>query len=114
MKKEPAMPSIMNSTDEPIKGYPYLNGRKGATNEGKRTRQVPKTPADWGDAKPDLLARAIRLVTGDGDAIMFGLTSDGGAFVTNIYHSGRANKEYIPGNDNIDEFLEGIIRDYEP
>jgi len=108
------MPSIMNSTDGKVKGYPSLNKSNKKDDDGRRRKQEPKAPADWGDAKPDLVGRAVALVTGDGDALMFGLTSDGGAFVINIYHNGRANKEYVPGSEDINEFLEGVIRDYEP
>jgi glycosyltransferase A (GT-A) superfamily protein (DUF2064 family) len=80
----------------------------------KRSKREVKDLADWGNAQPELLQRAITLITQDHDAVMLGLTSDGGAYVFNIYHKGEASKEYIPGNEDIDQFLTGVIRDYEP
>jgi len=89
-------------------------GRREETVEQiRRSRDTSRSVADWGNAKPELLAAAVRLITAEGDAVMFGITTDGGAHVFNIYHRGVRNAEYIGGRDSLDEFLEGVIRDYE-
>jgi hypothetical protein len=104
---------------------PYIDELDDA-NHGKRKGKAVRTPellrrqrdphkavAEWGNAKPDLLARAVTLVTAAGDAVMLGITQDGGALVFNIYHNGERHSEYIGARDDTDEFLEGVIRDYE-
>jgi len=49
----------------------------------------------WNDANPLELAAAIAGVVGSGDAIMFGSTSDGGAFVVTIF-SGDDRRKWYP------------------
>lgn len=86
------------------------NSQKGAV---KRRRRQTDAVADWGNADPKLLASLIAAVAKDGGAIRFGYSRDGGAFAVGIYGDGDPFTEYLPGTEETDVWIEGLILDYE-
>lgn len=78
-----------------------------------RRRRKNDTVADWGGVDPDTLRKVIETVTLGGGAIRFGYTRDGGAYSLGIYGDGKPFTEFLPGNQDVDEWLDGIIADYE-
>lgn len=79
----------------------------------KRKRRQKDAVADWGNAEPGLLASVVATVTMGGGAMRFGYSRDGGAFSVGIYGDGDPFTEYLPGTEDVDEWLEGIRLDYE-
>lgn len=70
------------------------------------------TPAEWGDCNPATLMGAISAVSRDNGAIRLGYTRDGGAYAIGIYGDGEPFTEYVRPGEDINEYLEGLIRDY--
>jgi hypothetical protein len=60
-----------------------------------------------------LVLKAIATITRDGGAIRFGYTRDGGAYAVGLYEDGNTDTEYLKPTDDIDEYLKGIISDYQ-
>lgn len=69
--------------------------------------------ADWSGVDGAVLARAVGAVSRNGGAIRFGYSRDGGAYAIGFYGDGDAFTEYVPPSDDIDEYLKGVIEDYE-
>jgi len=87
--------------------------RAAADAKRRRTsRAQAEGTADWGNANPALLAKAVCAITRDGGAIRLGYTRDGGAFAVGIYENGTAETEYIKPSEDLDRYLQGIIEDY--
>lgn len=82
------------------------------TKRGSKSKGT-STPADWGTADPKLLLRAIELVTKAGGALRFGYTRDGGAYAIGVYENGNCETEYLKPDESLDDWLQGIIRDFE-
>lgn len=58
------------------------------------------------DAEAELLRDTIDAVTQDGDAVMFGRTSDGGALSISVYSSGRRKSLYAV---SLDQLLQTLV-----
>jgi len=71
------------------------------------------TPADWQTVKGETLAKAVAAVAKDGGALRLGYSRDGGAYAIGIYGDGDPYTVYVPPTDDIDEWLEDLIRAYE-
>lgn len=61
--------------------------------------------ASWEDADQETLWRTIQEVTAQGDAIMFGLTRDGGAVVLTVLSGDERVKQYATGEEEIAALL---------
>lgn len=68
--------------------------------------------ADWKEAHPDKLARAIVAITSAGCAIQFGRTRDGGAFSVRIVGGGEPVLEYVRPTEDIDLYLDTLATDF--
>jgi len=68
--------------------------------------------ADWKEASPEKIAKAIVSVTQHGFAIRFGYTKDGGAFAVGILGDGDPFTEFIRPSEDVDLFLESLRVDY--
>lgn len=66
--------------------------------------------ASWEDADADTLWRTIQEVTSQGDAIMFGLTRDGGAVVLTVLSGDERVKQYATGEEEIAALLQ-LVRE---
>lgn len=69
--------------------------------------------ADWAGVNGVLLAKAVAAIARDGGAIRLGYTRDGGAYAVGFYGDGDPFTEYVPPSESIDDFLQGVIDDYE-
>ena len=80
---------------------------------GVRRRRRNVATADWTSAEGGLLRRLIATVSTNGGALRFGYSRDGGAYALGIYGDGDPFTEYLPGTEDVDEWLEGLCLDYE-
>ncbi len=78
----------------------------------KRARRSVHEIADWQNANPELVLRAIAVMAFKGGALRFGYTRDGGAYAIGIYLSNDRYTEYVRPSEDIDEYLTSIIRDF--
>ena len=68
--------------------------------------------ADWGDADPVLLSKALCCVTVYGFAIRLGYTRDGGAFSIAVISDEKLPTKYVRPSEGIDEYLQFLINTY--
>lgn len=78
-----------------------------------RKRRKNVHVADWGGAEHALIVKLIEAVTQDNGAIRFGYSRDGGAYSLGIYGDGKPFSEFLPGNQDVDDWIREIIDDYE-
>lgn len=87
-----------------------------AKSQESRKRRVNAqrtgTAADWTEVDGELLRKAAGAVAKGGGAIRLGYTRDGGAYSVGFYGDGDPFTEYVSPNDDINEFLRGVIEDY--
>jgi len=102
----------MGKSDEQIEAK--SRSTKGQESSGTRRRTAHRAglPADWASVDGTLLSKAVAALAGLGGALRLGYTRDGGAYAIGIYGDGDPFTEYVSPNDDINEFLEGLIRDY--
>lgn len=84
--------------------------------ESRRRRQaVSRTGshADWSEVDGALLAKMVQAVARTGGALRLGFTRDGGAYAVGFYDGDDKHTEYISPNDDVNEFMRGVIEDYE-
>lgn len=89
--------------------------KKAAASAARKRRSTPvgaNGPADWASCDGTLLTKAVSAIARDGGALRLGYTRDGGAYALGIYGDGDPFTEYVSPNDDIDEFLKGLIEDY--
>jgi len=68
--------------------------------------------ADYATATPAWLAAAIAAVAGEGGAIQFGYSRDGGVYTIVILLDGEIEKHYVKQSEGIDNFLEELYGDF--
>lgn len=90
------------------------------SNKGKQNGQPIRKPLVWqknfrapvechySDADATIIKRAIDAVARGGGAIMFGVTSDGGAYSLCVLHDDSKVKDYPHGVDELHEALLGV------
>lgn len=83
------------------------------SNARRRKARGSSAKADWNTVDPPLLQQVIATVASAGGAIRFGYTRDGGAYSIGFLGDGEPYTEYLRPSDNIGEYLEGVIRDWE-
>lgn len=79
-------------------------------------RRQPKEnygTADWEIANAELLRAVIAVVAGSGGALRLGYTRDGGAYAVGIYGDGDPYTDYVRPNEDLDEYLRKLGRDFE-
>jgi len=100
------------------KSYGEQNGKgnsvPGKPADGERRRKTPVVDgvADWETVNGDLVVKAVAALALDGGALRLGYTRDGGAYAIGIYGDGEPFTEYLKPNEDMDEYLRGLIRDY--
>lgn len=102
----------MGKSDEQLEQKGKSAKDKEATGTRRRNSHRSGVPADWACVDGVLLAKAVAALAGLGGALRLGYTRDGGAYAIGIYGDGDPFTEYVSPNDDINEFLEGLIRDY--
>ena len=65
--------------------------------------------ATYADCDSKVLLDAVYAVTQVGDAITFGLTSDGGAFYVGILSSGDLTRFYLDSLERLEDTLQGLV-----
>jgi len=83
--------------------------------EGSRIKRVKDggnngAVADWSKANPDSVLAVIALMAKKRGAVRFGCTRDGGALSVGIYAGPDYFTEYIRPNEDIDEYLEKLLK----
>ncbi len=88
---------------------------KAAAEKRKRRSSAggARGTADWASVSGELVCKAVAAVARDGGALRLGYTRDGGAYAVGFYGDGDPFTEYIPPSEDVDEFLKGVIEDYE-
>ncbi len=76
--------------------------RYGSGHAGGRGR-----PEDW-DWDCALLCRAVRAVLVNGDAVLFGLTSDGGAVRVQTFEGSAKHSRYATNVDELNTILDSL------
>jgi hypothetical protein len=79
----------------------------------RQHRAVSGGVADWMSADPMLLTTVIAKISFSGGAIRLGYTSDGGAYAIGIYGDGAPYTDYVRPNEDINEYLQNLLKDYE-
>lgn len=83
----------------------------------KRLRRSNKSAdgsvADWASVDGAILSQAIAAIARLGGALRLGYTRDGGAYAIGIYGDGEPFTEYVSPSENIDEYLKGVVDDYQ-
>jgi hypothetical protein len=67
----------------------------------------------YGELDSAILQRAIRAVTTSGGAIMFGLTSDGGAFSVCVLYKEEKLKDYPNSPEGMEQLLGDLADQFE-
>lgn len=86
------------------------DAKKAANGASKRVQSGNSTStADWATADPRWLAACIAIVAGQGGALRFGYTSDGGAYAVGVYGDGdKPYTDYIRPHEDIDDYLRSL------
>lgn len=78
-------------------------GRYGSHNQSRFGGGV-----SYSDADRDVLFRAVVAITGAGDAVTFGRTSDGGAYYVGTLSGGVLEKFYLDSPEALHNALSGL------
>jgi hypothetical protein len=89
-------------------GTSRANGKTGPKVLAWRNNTRGRTNTNWSDVDADLIRRAIYRVTSNGGSIMFGVTSDGGAFSILVLHGDQKMRDYPHGIGECKESLEAL------
>lgn len=80
--------------------------------EHRRRNRGNAEIADWSNADPVKLHRAVCNIAGTGGAVQFGYTKDGGSFVVRIVGDGQPFNEYVRPSEDINVYLDALALDY--
>jgi hypothetical protein len=89
-------------------GKARANGKTGPKVLAWRNNARGRTNTNWADVDADLIRRVISRVTSNGGSIMFGVTSDGGAFSILVLHGDQKMRDYPHGIGECKESLEAL------
>lgn len=92
------------------------NGKEKPGRSGPRTKepfvwrknQGPALVCTWYDIEEALIHDAVHKITKAGAAVLFGLTSDGGAFSVCVLEGDRKIREYPHGKGECEELLAAL------
>lgn len=93
---------------------PNKRGASTAPPAGRYTRfgsDAARDPLSWGSVHPDVLSETIAAVTDQGDALLFGRTSDGGALSLRVLSGGQTYSEYFATIELAQKGLGRILQD---
>lgn len=89
---------------------------RNASSKGAKTAPVWRSntrsaePCNWSDIEPNTLRGCVDAVARSGGAIMFGVTSDGGAYSVCVLHGSQKIKEYPHGKAECEEVLQNMLQ----
>jgi len=105
----------MARSDMEIEKRDAAKARKADKSEPKSTRLKSLREAGstddfgWGVVDPRLVARLVNAVTTAGGAVMFAVTSDGGALAITFYDNGDRERVYLPKTSDMEGEFEYLI-----
>lgn len=79
--------------------------KRGGTRYGGGVHGVPGKTVSWSMVEADTLRSSIAAVTEAGDAITFGLTSEGGAYYVGVLSEGLVERFYLDASPAAEECL---------
>jgi hypothetical protein len=92
------------------------NGKGANPTQGKllnwRKNSTAVVPRYWSDVDANVIRGAVDAVTRAGGAIMFGVTSDGGAYSLCILHGQDKLKEYSHDPQELTDLLKAITEEF--
>jgi hypothetical protein len=88
------------------------NGTSKSTLSMWRSNRRAVEAVDYGGVDRDKLVSAITMATGAGAAIMFGITSDAGAFSICVLHGDEKIKEYFHTVGELNDFLASLCEEF--
>lgn len=80
--------------------------RRGKKRSSRRRKSVT---ADWSEANAENIYYLIIVVSKFDGAVRFGRSRDGGAYAIGVYGDGDPWTDYLPGNQDVNEWLLEII-----
>lgn len=83
--------------------------QRAARRANRGTGQV----ADWQSADPERIVRLIATASMAGALVTFGYTRDQGAYMVGFFADGDRYSEYCRPSEDLSQFLELLISDYE-
>lgn len=86
------------------------NGRTGGSKWDLLTTSRQVEPLGFGSADPALLRGAVAAAVDDGNALLFGRTSDGGALLLQLLDGGPAKKLYCTSPEELHMSLSLIVQ----
>lgn len=87
--------------------------RKKKKEDGPRRRRSQEIEADWGGIDADKIRAVIAAIAKTGGAARFGYSRDGSSYTVGIYGDGKPFTEFLPGDGDVEGWLEGFAFDYE-
>lgn len=78
----------------------------------RRSHRGGGEEATWGAIDPTLIHAAICAITGQGAAIQFGLTRDGGAYVIRVVGDGEPYNEYLRPTEDTTAYFTALALDF--
>jgi len=97
------------------RAYARKEQKQNAAAQKRKLRsfgQSATTGADWSGVDGNLLAKAVAAIARAGGALRLGYTRDGGAYAIGIYGDGDPYTVYVPPDQDIEEFLKGVVEDF--
>lgn len=92
-----------------------MQAGRSSKGNGGASRYAPLNGArtsgglSYGQVEGSLLSTCVERVTDNGDAILFGRTTDGGALSIHVLSGGQADKFYVTDASELMELLLGLI-----
>lgn len=90
--------------------------KKGTSGSGKWTKYDAKkavTPIGWDEVNVSGISKTVQVVTGDGDAVLFGKSFDGGVLVLTICSGDDRRKFYGKSVEEMESHMHEIIALYQ-
>lgn len=92
---------------------PRRDADKARQRAERRRNRGDAEPTDWGIADATRVHQLVAVSTNAGDLVTFGYTRDGGAYTVTIFDGTNRFVEYCRPTENLDDFLQMLILDYE-
>jgi len=88
-------------------------GKANGTLLAWRTNSKRRVDLNYGSCDTNTLQRAIDRITRNGGAVMFGLTSDGGAYSVVVLYKDEKLKEYPSSTEQLEGLLEDLAEQFQ-
>jgi len=99
---------MANGNNPRLRPFPKKGGQAPVWRHNKNTGD----PCSWSDIDATTFRGAVDAVTKGGGAVMFGLTSDGGAYSVCVLQDADKMKEYPHNVEECEDLLRSLIEWY--